>query len=35
MRVTHALVAALFPTFACGEQVDFNTQIQPILSENC
>jgi hypothetical protein len=35
MRVTHALVAALFPTCACGEKVDFNTQIQPILSENC
>ena len=35
MRVSHALIAVLFPAIVCAEKVDFNTQIQPILSENC
>lgn len=35
MRVTTAILAALFPAIACAGKIDFNTQIQPILSENC
>ena len=35
MRVSHTLIAVLFPAIVCAEKVDFNTQIQPILSENC
>lgn len=35
MRVFYALFAALFPAISSAEKVNFNTQIQPILSENC
>lgn len=41
-RITHCatdcapfIVAVFFPAIACAEKIDFNTQIQPILSENC
>jgi hypothetical protein len=29
------IMAVLFPAIACAEKIDFNSQIQPILSENC
>jgi mono/diheme cytochrome c family protein len=29
------IIAALFPTVTCAEKIDFNSQIQPIFSENC
>ncbi len=29
------VIAAFFPAIACAEKVDFNSQIQPIFSENC
>lgn len=29
------IIAVLFPAFACAEKIDFNSQIQPIFSENC
>jgi len=35
MRLTPAIISALLPAIACAEKIDFNTQIQPILSENC
>lgn len=35
MRIFVPIVAILLPTLAVAEKVDFITQIQPILSENC
>ncbi|PQJ27378.1 DUF1549 domain-containing protein [Rubritalea profundi] len=35
MRTSVPILAALLPTLAVAEKVDFITQIQPILSENC
>ena len=35
MRITYFLIAALFPAITWADKVDFNSQIQPILSENC
>jgi hypothetical protein len=35
MRFTPAIITALLPAIACAEKIDFTTQIQPILSENC
>jgi mono/diheme cytochrome c family protein len=35
MRIFVLIVAILVPTLAVAEKVDFITQIQPILSENC
>jgi len=35
MRHSLISIIALVPVLACAEKVDFNRQIQPILSENC
>jgi mono/diheme cytochrome c family protein len=35
MRNIPAVILSLLPAFARAEKVDFNSQIQPILSENC
>ena len=35
MRFSLTIIAALVPALLPAEKVDFNTQIQPILSENC
>jgi mono/diheme cytochrome c family protein len=35
MRFILTALAALLPALSRAEKVDFNTQIQPILSENC
>lgn len=35
MRFTPLIIAALFTNLAGAEKIEFTTQIQPILSENC
>jgi mono/diheme cytochrome c family protein len=35
MRFSPFAIAALVPNFAWAEKIEFTTQIQPILSENC
>jgi hypothetical protein len=35
MRVNLVILAVLFPVVALAEKIDFNSQIQPIFSENC
>ena len=35
MRLLVPFLASLLPAYAAAEKVDFITQIQPILSENC
>ena len=35
MRFVLPITAALLPALAAAEKIDFTTQIQPILSENC
>ena len=35
MRTIFPIIAALVPVVASAEKIDFNSQIQPILSENC
>ena len=35
MRPTHFIFSALFSVPAFAQKIDFNTQIRPILSENC
>ena len=35
MRSFQTIIVFFLPAIACAEKVDFNTRIQPILSENC